>query len=183
VLINLAQLLCFRTGHAAVLRAARYRFDPLAETFSAPVKIVSARAVWWAINNAGGFGTMMQMPSQFVAAARRTGSSDCIWPSLTAMVDLATWPGIFRLTRFACSQRDQLISRPSACRWAARTDVGDRDLRTVVSYSKAIRDPVDLSAKFTGIGVALRCSSDARHDVRESGGESSDRRTISPASR
>jgi NCS1 family nucleobase:cation symporter-1 len=132
------------------------------ETFSAPIKIVMCLVlVWWAIDNAGGFGTMMQMPSQFVAGGKKDGQFWTVfWPSLTAMVGFwATLAlNIPDFTRFARSQRDQLIGQtiglPVPMGLLALMSVIVTSA-TVVIYSKAIWDPVDLSAKFTGIGVGV----------------------------
>jgi len=162
--INLAQLLCFLAFWAMQLYFVLHGTDSIRwlETFSAPIKIVMCLVlVWWAVDNAGGFGTMMSMPSQFVAGGKKDGQFWTVfWPSLTAMVGFwATLAlNIPDFTRFARSQRDQLIGQsiglplPMALLSLMSVVVTSA---TVVIYSKAIWDPVELSARFTGIGVGI----------------------------
>jgi hypothetical protein len=104
---------------------------------------------------------MMHMPSQFVAGGKKEGQFwNVFWPSLTAMVGFwATLAlNIPDFTRFARSQRDQLIGQtiglPLPMGLLALMSVIVTSA-TVVIYGKAIWDPVDLSAKFTGIGVGF----------------------------
>jgi NCS1 family nucleobase:cation symporter-1 len=162
--INPAQLLCFLAFWAMQLYFVMHGTDSIRwlETFSAPIKIVMCLVlVWWAVGNAGGFGSMMQMPSQFVAGGKKDGQFWMVfWPSLTAMVGFwATLAlNIPDFTRFARSQRDQLIGQtiglPLPMGLLALMSVVVTSA-TVVIYSKAIWDPVDLSAKFTGVGVGV----------------------------
>ena len=162
--INLGQLACFLAFWALQLYFVVHGTDSIRwlETFSAPIKIVMCLVlVWWAIDNAGGFGTMMDMPSQFVAGGKKDGQFwNVFWPSLTAMVGFwATLAlNIPDFTRFARSQRDQLIGQtiglPLPMGLLALMSVIVTSA-TVVIYSKAIWDPVELSAKFTGIGVGV----------------------------
>jgi NCS1 family nucleobase:cation symporter-1 len=162
--INPGQLACFLAFWALQLYFVVHGTDSIRwlETFSAPIKIVMCLVlVWWAIDNAGGFGTMMEMPSQFVAGGKKEGQLwNVFWPSLTAMVGFwATLAlNIPDFTRFARSQRDQLIGQtiglPLPMGLLALMSVIVTSA-TVVIYSKAIWDPVELSAKFTGIGVGI----------------------------
>jgi len=162
--INLGQLVCFLAFWALQLYFVVHGTDSIRwlETFSAPIKIVMCFVlVWWAIDNAGGLGTMMHMPSQFVAGGKKEGQFwNVFWPSLTAMVGFwATLAlNIPDFTRFARSQRDQLIGQtiglPLPMGLLALMSVIVTSA-TVVIYGKAIWDPVDLSAKFTGIGVGV----------------------------
>ena len=162
--INLGQLVCFLAFWALQLYFVVHGTDSIRwlETFSAPIKIIMCFVlVWWAIDNAGGFGTMMHMPSQFVAGGKKEGQFwNVFWPSLTAMVGFwATLAlNIPDFTRFARSQRDQLIGQtiglPLPMGLLALMSVIVTSA-TVVIYGKAIWDPVDLSAKFTGIGVGV----------------------------
>lgn len=132
------------------------------ETFSAPIKIVlCVFLVAWALTHAGGFGSMMSQPSQFVEGGAKAGMFWVIfWPSLTAMVGFwATLAlNIPDFTRFARSQRDQVIGQsiglPVPMALLALMSVIVTSA-TVVLYGKAIWDPVDLSSRFTGIGVGL----------------------------
>ena len=162
--INPAQLLCFLAFWAMQLYFVLHGTDSIRwlETLSAPIKIVMCLVlVWWAVDSAGGFGTMMSMPSQFETGGKKDGQFWTVfWPSLTAMVGFwATLAlNIPDFTRFARSQRDQLIGQsiglPLPMGLLSLMSVVVTSA-TVVIYSKAIWDPVELSARFTGIGVGV----------------------------
>ena len=162
--INTAQFLCFFGFWLLQLYFVVKGTESIRwlETFSAPVKIVMCLfLVWWATSHAGGFGTMMHTPSQFVAGGAKEGLFwATFWPSLTAMVGFwATLAlNIPDFTRFAKSQRDQVIGQaiglPIPMALLALMSVIVTSA-TVVIYGKAIWDPVDLSSRFTGIGVGI----------------------------
>ena len=162
--INVAQFLCFLGFWLLQLYFVVNGTDSIRwlETYSAPVKIVMCLAlVWWALHNAGGFGTMMHAPSQFVPGGSKEGLFwATFWPSLTAMVGFwATLAlNIPDFTRFARSQRDQILGQavglPVPMAMLALISVIVTSA-TVVIYGKAIWDPVDLSSRFTGIGVGI----------------------------
>ena len=160
--INLAQLTCFLAFWALQLYFVVHGTDSIRwlETLSAPIKIVMCLfLVGWALQQAGGFGSMMDTPSQFVDGGKKAGLFwATFWPSLTAMVGFwATLAlNIPDFTRFARSQRDQLIGQiiglPLPMGLLSLMSVVVTSA-TVVIYGKAIWDPVDLSSKFTGIGI------------------------------
>jgi len=162
--INAGQLGCFLAFWALQLYFVVHGTESIRwlETWSAPIKIVMCGfLVWWALDNAGGFGTMMHMPSQFEAGGAKEGKFWLVfWPSLTAMVGFwATLAlNIPDFTRFARSQRDQVVGQaiglPLPMALLALMSVVVTSA-TVVIYGKAIWDPVDLSSKFTGIGVGI----------------------------
>ncbi|UXI68817.1 NCS1 family nucleobase:cation symporter-1 [Tahibacter amnicola] len=162
--INAGQLGCFLAFWALQLYFVLHGTESIRwlETFSAPIKIVMCLfLVGWALRNAGGFGTMMSQPSQFVEGGAKAGQFWAVfWPSLTAMVGFwATLAlNIPDFTRFARSQKDQLIGQsiglPLPMGLLALMSVIVTSA-TVVIYGKAIWDPVDLSSRFTGIGVGL----------------------------
>jgi len=162
--INLGQLGCFLAFWMMQLYFVLHGTDSIRwlETYSAPVKIVMCLVlVWWALSNAGGFGTMMHSPSQFIEGGKKEGQFWLVfWPSLTAMVGFwATLAlNIPDFTRFARSQRDQIVGQaiglPLPMGLLALMSVVVTSA-TVVIYGKAIWDPVDLSSRFTGIGVGL----------------------------
>jgi nucleobase:cation symporter-1, NCS1 family len=162
--INTAQFLCFLGFWLLQLYFVINGTESIRwlETFSAPVKIVMCLVlVWWALNQAGGFGTMMHAPSQFVAGGSKEGLFwATFWPSLTAMVGFwATLAlNIPDFTRFARSQRDQVIGQaiglPIPMGLLALMSVIVTSA-TVVIYGKAIWDPVDLTSRFTGIGIGI----------------------------
>ena len=162
--INVGQLVCFLAFWALQLYFVVHGTDSIRwlETVSAPVKIVMCLfLVGWALTHAGGFGSMMSMPSKFVEGGEKAGQFwNVFWPSLTAMVGFwATLAlNIPDFTRFARSQRDQVIGQtiglPVPMGLLALMSVIVTSA-TVVIYGKAIWDPVDLSSRFTGIGVGL----------------------------
>ena len=132
------------------------------ETYTAPIKIVICFVLlWWAWDKAGGFGPILDQPSAFVEGGRRAGQFSAVfWPSLTAMVGFwATLAlNIPDFTRFAKSQRDQLIGQaiglplPMGLLAALAVFVTSA---TVVIYGKAIWDPVDLASRMTGAAVLI----------------------------
>ena len=132
------------------------------ESWSAPVKVVMCVAlVWWATSRAGGVGSMLSTPSQFVAGGKKAGMFwATFWPGLTAMVGFwATLAlNIPDFTRFARSQRDQIVGQsiglpiPMALLSVVSVVVTSA---TVVIYGKAIWDPIDLTSRMTGVGVGL----------------------------
>ena len=162
--INLGQLLSFIAFWLLQLYFVVHGTESIRwlETVSAPIKLLMCLLlVWWALKNAGGFGSMMSSPSQFEAGGTKPGMFwQVFWPSLTAMVGFwATLAlNIPDFTRFARSQRDQLIGQtiglPIPMGLLALMSVIVTSA-TVVIYGKAIWDPVDLSSRFTGIGVGL----------------------------
>jgi NCS1 family nucleobase:cation symporter-1 len=117
--------------------------------------------VWWATSKAGGVGSMLSTPSQFVAGGKKAGQFwATFWPSLTAMVGFwATLAlNIPDFTRFAKTQRDQMVGQaiglplPMALLSVISVVVTSA---TVVIYGKAIWDPIDLTSRMTGIGVGI----------------------------
>lgn len=162
--INLGKLSCFLAFWLLQLYFVVHGTESIRwlETFSAPIKIVLCGfLVWWAIDHIGGVGSMMSQPSQFVEGGAKSGQFWIVfWPSLTAMVGFwATLAlNIPDFTRFARSQRDQVIGQsiglPVPMALLALMSVIVTSA-TVVLYGKAIWDPVDLSSRFTGIGVGL----------------------------
>ena len=132
------------------------------ETYTAPFKIaICFLLLWWAYNKAGGFGPIIDAPSQFVEGGKKAGQFSAVfWPSLTAMVGFwATLAlNIPDFTRFAKSQRDQLIGQaiglPIPMGLLAMMAVFVTSA-TLVIYGKAIWDPVDLSSRLSGAAVLI----------------------------
>jgi NCS1 family nucleobase:cation symporter-1 len=132
------------------------------ESWSAPIKVLMCIVlVWWATSKAGGVGSMLSTPSQFVAGGKREGLFwVTFWPSLTAMVGFwATLAlNIPDFTRFARTQRDQMVGQavglpvPMALLSVISVVVTSA---TVVIYGQAIWDPIDLTSRMTGIGVGI----------------------------
>lgn len=127
------------------------------ETFAAPLLILSALTLLvWAYINGGGFGSIMNRPSQFVAGGLREGEFwQVFWPSLTAMIGF--WStlslNIPDFTRFAKSQRDQILGQaiglPIPMALLAFVSVAVTSATAVV-FGETIWDPVVLAGKMGG---------------------------------
>ncbi len=162
--IDAGKLVCFLVFWALQLYFVLHGTESIRwlESISAPVKILMCIAlVWWALSNAGGLGEMMSRPSKFVEGGEKAGLFWVVfWPSLTAMVGFwATLAlNIPDFTRFARSQKDQFIGQsiglPLPMGLLALMSVVVTSA-TVVIYGQAIWDPVDLTSRFTGIGVGI----------------------------
>lgn len=162
--ITLSQLTCFLVFWAIQFYYVIHGIESIRklETYTAPIKIVICFALlWWAYDKAGGFGPIIDQPSQFVDGGKKAGQFAAVfWPSLTAMVGFwATLAlNIPDFTRFSRSQRDQVIGQviglPAPMGLLAMLAVFVTSA-TVVIYGKAIWDPVDLSSRMTGAAVLI----------------------------
>jgi NCS1 family nucleobase:cation symporter-1 len=162
--INGAQVLCFLAFWAIQFWYILHGMDSIRklETYTAPLKIlISFVLLGWIYSKVGGFGPLLDQPSQFVAGGKRAGQFWMVfWPSLTAMVGFwATLSlNIPDFTRFAKSQRDQVLGQsiglPAPMGLLAMLAVIVTS-GTVVLYGKAIWDPVDVASRMTGVGVLI----------------------------
>ena len=115
--ISLSQLICFLGFWAIQFWYVLHGIESIRklETWTAPIKIVICFVLlWWAHDRAGGFGPIIDQPSQFVEGGKKAGQFAAVfWPSLTAMVGFwATLAlNIPDFTRFARSQRDQVLGQ------------------------------------------------------------------------
>jgi len=162
--ISLGQVLCFLAFWALQIYFIVNGTNSIRwlESWSAPIKVVMCLAlVWWATSKAGGVGSMLSTPSEFVSGGKKEGMFwITFWPSLTAMVGFwATLAlNIPDFTRFAKTQRDQVVGQslglpiPMALLSVVSVVVTSA---TVVIYGKAIWDPIDLTSRMTGIGVGV----------------------------
>nr|WP_229505333.1 NCS1 family nucleobase:cation symporter-1 [Massilia mucilaginosa] len=162
--INGMQLLCFLAFWAIQFYYIVHGMESIRklETWTAPLKILICFVLLgWVHNKAGGFGPLLEQPSQFVEGGKKAGQFwSTFWPSLTAMVGFwATLAlNIPDFTRFAKTQRDQIIGQsvglpvPMGLLAALAVIVTSA---TVVLYGKAIWDPVDLASRMTGIAVLI----------------------------
>jgi NCS1 family nucleobase:cation symporter-1 len=162
--INGAQLACFLAFWAIQFYYIVHGMDAIRklETWTAPLKILICFVLLgWAHSKAGGFGPLLDAPSQFVAGGKKAGQFwSVFWPSLTAMVGFwATLAlNIPDFTRFAKTQRDQVLGQsvglplPMGLLAALAVIVTSA---TVVLYGKAIWDPVDLASRMTGAAVLV----------------------------
>jgi NCS1 family nucleobase:cation symporter-1 len=162
--INAAQLACFLAFWAIQFYYIVHGMDSIRklETYTAPLKIVICFVLLgWVYHRAGGFGPLLDQPSQFVEGGKKAGQFwSVFWPSLTAMVGFwATLAlNIPDFTRFAKTQRDQILGQaiglPVPMGLLAMLAVIVTSA-TVVLYGKAIWDPVDLSSRMTGAAVLI----------------------------
>jgi NCS1 family nucleobase:cation symporter-1 len=162
--INLMQLLCFLAFWAIQFWYIVHGMDSIRrlETYTAPLKILICFVLLgWVYQKAGGFGPLLDQPSQFGEGGKKAGQFwQTFWPSLTAMVGFwATLAlNIPDFTRFAKSQRDQLVGQsvglpvPMGLLAALAVIVTSA---TIVLYGKAIWDPVDLASRMTGAAVLI----------------------------
>ena len=162
--INGMQLLCFLAFWAIQFWYIVHGMDAIRklETYTAPLKILICFVLLgWVYQKAGGFGPLLEQPSQFVEGGKKAGQFwSTFWPSLTAMVGFwATLAlNIPDFTRFAKTQRDQLVGQsvglpvPMGLLAALAVIVTSA---TVVLYGKAIWDPVDLASRMTGVAVLV----------------------------
>ncbi|SHH23210.1 NCS1 family nucleobase:cation symporter-1 [Massilia sp. CF038] len=162
--INGAQLACFLGFWAIQFWYIVHGMESIRklETWTAPLKIVICFVLLgWVYNKAGGFGPLLDQPSQFVEGGKKAGQFwSVFWPSLTAMVGFwATLAlNIPDFTRFAKTQRDQIVGQsvglPVPMGLLAMLAVIVTSA-TVVLYGKAIWDPVDLASRMTGAAVLI----------------------------
>jgi NCS1 family nucleobase:cation symporter-1 len=162
--INAAQLACFLAFWTIQFYYIVHGMDSIRklETYTAPLKIaICFVLLGWVYNRAGGFGPLLDQPSQFIEGGKKAGQFwSVFWPSLTAMVGFwATLAlNIPDFTRFAKTQRDQIIGQtiglPVPMGLLAMLAVIVTSA-TVVLYGKAIWDPVDLASRMTGAAVLI----------------------------
>ena len=162
--INLGQLLCFLLFWGLQFYFVVHGIESIRklETYTAPLKIVICFVLLgWAYNRAGGFGPILDQPSQFIEGGKKAGQFSAVfWPSLTARVGFwATLAlNIPDFTRFAKSQRDQIVGQmiglPAPMGLLAALAVFVTSA-TVVIYGKALWDPVDLASRMTGAAVLI----------------------------
>ena len=162
--ITTGQLVCFLIFWALQFYFIVHGIESIRnlETYTAPLKIIICFVLLgWAYNRAGGFGPILDQPSQFAEGGKKAGQfASVFWPSLTAMVGFwATLAlNIPDFTRFAKSQRDQIIGQtvglPAPMGLLAALAVIVTSA-TVVIYGKALWDPVDLASRMTGAAVLV----------------------------
>jgi NCS1 family nucleobase:cation symporter-1 len=162
--ITVGQLTCFLAFWAIQFYFVIHGIESIRklETYTAPLKIIICFALLaWAYRRAGGFGPILDQPSQFVTGGKQAGRfAEVFWPSLTAMVGFwATLAlNIPDFTRFAKTQRDQMIGQalglpvPMGMLAALAVFVTSA---TVVIFGKALWDPVDLASRMSGAAVLV----------------------------
>jgi NCS1 family nucleobase:cation symporter-1 len=163
--IDFAQFACFMVfwGIQLVIVYKGVESIRVLETWAAPFLIVMGLALLaWAYVKAGGFGQMLETPSQFAEGGPKEGEFWTVFfPSLTAMVGFwATLSlNIPDFTRYAKSQRDQILGQaiglPTTMTLFAFIGVAVTSA-TVAIYGEAIWDPTVLLGRMGGgFGVIL----------------------------
>ncbi len=162
--IDLWQLICFLAFWALHVYFIAKGTESIRwlETYAAPFLIVMGLALLvWAYVEAGGFGTMLSTPSQFVEGGEKEGQFMSVFaPSLTAMVGFwATLSlNIPDFTRYCKTQKDQMLGQavglPPTMALFAFIGVAVTSA-TVVIYGEAIWDPVALLGKMGGWSIVV----------------------------
>ena len=162
--INVGQLVCFLVFWAIQFYFVVHGIESIRklETWTAPLKILICFVLLgWVYQKAGGFGPIMEQPSQYAPGGPKAGQfMSVFWPSLTAMVGFwATLAlNIPDFTRFAKSQKDQIVGQaiglPVPMGLLAMLAVVVTS-GTVVIYGKALWDPVDVASRMTGAAVLI----------------------------
>ncbi len=157
--INPAQLACFLAFWAVQLVIVWRGVESIRvlETLAAPFLIVMGLALLgWAYVKAGGFGTMLEAPSQFAPGGPKEGQFwHVFFPSLTGMVGYwATLSlNIPDFTRYAKTQRDQILGQaiglPTTMTLFAFIGVAVTSA-TISIYGEPIWDPTVLLGKMGG---------------------------------
>src|SRR5215471_18607804 len=111
--------------------------------------------LWWAYQNAGGFGPILAQPSAFAPGQPKAGQYFAFFvPALTGMIGFwATLSlNIPDFSRYACSQRDQVIGQalglPLTMALYSFIGVAVTSATTII-YGQTIWDPVDVLTHFS----------------------------------
>src|SRR5438045_641709 len=111
--------------------------------------------LWWAYQNAGGFGPILSQPSAFDRGQPKAGQFFSFFvPALTGMIGF--WAplslNIPDFSRYACSQRDQALGQaiglPPTMALYAFIGVAVTSATTII-YGQTIWDPVDVLTHFS----------------------------------
>ncbi len=156
--INGPQLLCFLFFWGINMLVIYRGIDTIRVLLSikAPLLIALGLALlWWAYRNAGGFGPILDQPSQFAAGGPKSGQFFQYFPAaLTGMVGFwATLSlNIPDFSRYAKTQRDQILGQtiglPGTMALYAFIGVAVTSATTII-YKTTIWDPVDVLTRFT----------------------------------
>ena len=117
--------------------------------------------LWWAYQNAGGFGPILSQPSAFDAGQPKAGQfSNFFFPALTGMVGFwATLSlNIPDFSRYAHTQRAQMVGQalglPLTMALYSFIGVAVTSATTII-YGTTIWDPVDVLTRFKNPAVLL----------------------------
>lgn len=157
--INIGEFVCFLAFWAVQIGIIHRGVESIRvlEKYAAPFLIVMGLVLLgWAYTKAGGFGDMLDTPSQFGPGQPKEGQFwGTFFPSLTAMVGFwATLSlNIPDFTRYAKTQRDQVLGQaiglPATMTLFAFIGVAVTSATQVI-YGEPVWDPVALLGKMGG---------------------------------
>ena len=156
--ITFAQFLCFMFFWAINMLVVYKGIDCIRWLLNikAPLLIaLGLMLLWWAYQNAGGFGPILAQPSAFAPGQPKAGQFFSFFvPALTGMIGFwATLSlNIPDFSRYACSQRDQVVGQalglPLTMALYSFIGVAVTSATTII-YGQTIWDPIDVLTHFT----------------------------------
>jgi len=156
--ITLPQLVCFLFFWGINMLVVYKGIDCIRWLLNikAPVLIALGLVLlWWAYQNAGGFGPILSQPSAFDRGQPKAGQFFSFFvPALTGMIGFwATLSlNIPDFSRYACSQRDQIVGQalglPMTMALYSFIGVAVTSATTII-YGDTIWDPVDVLTRFS----------------------------------
>lgn len=156
--ITFAQLVCFMFFWGINMLVVYKGIDCIRWLLNikAPLLIaLGLMLLWWAYQNAGGFGPILAQPSAFAPGQPKAGQYFSFFvPALTGMIGFwATLSlNIPDFSRYACSQRDQVIGQalglPLTMALYSFIGVAVTSATTII-YGQTIWDPVDVLTHFS----------------------------------
>ena len=156
--ITFAQFLCFMFFWGINMLVVYKGIDCIRWLLNikAPLLIaLGLMLLWWAYQNAGGFGPILAQPSAFAPGQPKAGQFFSFFvPALTGMIGFwATLSlNIPDFSRYACSQRDQIVGQalglPLTMALYSFIGVAVTSATTII-YGQTIWDPVDVLTRFT----------------------------------
>jgi nucleobase:cation symporter-1, NCS1 family len=156
--ITFAQFVCFMFFWAINMLVVYKGIDCIRWLLNikAPLLIaLGLMLLWWAYQNAGGFGPILEQPSAFAPGQPKAGQYFSFFvPALTGMIGFwATLSlNIPDFSRYACSQRDQIVGQalglPLTMALYSFIGVAVTSATTII-YGQTIWDPVDVLTHFS----------------------------------
>src|SRR5262245_36859719 len=158
IAINGPQLFCFMFFWAINMLVVYKGIDCIRWLLNIKAPLLIALGLmflWWAYQNAGGFGPILAQPSAFAPGQPKAGQYFAFFvPALTGMIGFwATLSlNIPDFSRYACSQRDQVIGQalglPLTMALYSFIGVAVTSATTII-YGQTIWDPVDVLTHFS----------------------------------
>jgi NCS1 family nucleobase:cation symporter-1 len=156
--ITFAQFVCFKFFWGINMLVVYKGIDCIRWLLNIKAPLLIALGLlllWWAYQNAGGFGPILAQPSAFAPEQAKAGQYFSFFvPALTGMIGFwATLSlNIPDFSRYACSQRDQIVGQalglPLTMALYSFIGVAVTSATTII-YGQTIWDPVDVLTHFT----------------------------------